>query len=61
MTARLLHHLQTDQVPAVGFVNEAKLTRDGTLDPLRVDLLRSWIKSGFELGNHTYSQPFAPF
>ena len=57
MTARLLHSLQAEQVPAVGFVNEAKLTRDGTLDPRRVDLLRSWIKAGFELGNHTYSHP----
>lgn len=57
MTARLLHRLQAEQVPAVGFVNEAKLTRDGTLDPLRVGLLQSWIKAGFELGNHTYSHP----
>ena len=57
MTARLLHSLQAEQVPAVGFVNEAKLTRDGTLDPRRVDLLRSWIKAGFELGNHTSSHP----
>ena len=57
MTARLLHRLQAEQVPATGFVNEIKLTRDGTLDPLRVDLLRSWIKAGFELGNHTYSHP----
>lgn len=57
MTARLLHSLQTEQVPAVGFVNEMKLYRDGVLDPARVDLLRSWIKAGFELGNHTYSHP----
>ncbi|HEY9146692.1 MAG TPA: polysaccharide deacetylase family protein [Thiobacillus sp.] len=57
MTARLLHSLQAEQVPAVGFVNEAKLTRDDTLDPRRVDLLRSWIRAGFELGNHTYSHP----
>jgi len=55
MTARLLQRLQTDRVPAVGFVNEAKLYREGTLDPARVDLLRSWIRAGFELGNHTYS------
>jgi peptidoglycan/xylan/chitin deacetylase (PgdA/CDA1 family) len=55
MTARLLHSLQTKQVPAVGFVNEAKLYREGTLDPARVDLLRSWLEAGFELGNHTYS------
>ena len=57
MTARLLQHLQADQVPAVGFVNEAKLYRDGILDAERVDLLRSWIRAGFELGNHTFSHP----
>jgi len=44
MTARLLQHLQTEQAPAVGFVNEAKLYREGSLDPARVDLLRSWLK-----------------
>lgn len=57
MTTRLLHQLQANQVPAVGFVNEAKLVRDGILDPERVDLLRDWIRAGFELGNHTYSHP----
>jgi peptidoglycan/xylan/chitin deacetylase (PgdA/CDA1 family) len=57
MTTRLLQHLQADQVPAVGFVNEAKLYRDGIPDAERVDLLRSWIRAGFELGNHTYSHP----
>src|SRR5512139_1399842 len=57
MTARLLQALQADQVPVVGFVNEAKLYREGRLDPARVDLLRSWIRAGFELGNHTYSHP----
>jgi peptidoglycan/xylan/chitin deacetylase (PgdA/CDA1 family) len=41
----------------VGFVNEAKLYRDGRLDPARVALLRSWLRAGFELGNHTYSHP----
>ena len=57
LTARLLHSLQAARVPTVGFVNEAKLYRDGTLDPRRVDLLHHWIKAGFELGNHTYSHP----
>jgi peptidoglycan/xylan/chitin deacetylase (PgdA/CDA1 family) len=57
MTTQLLHHLQTDQVPAVGFVNEAKLARDGIPDAERVDLLRRWLQAGFELGNHTYSHP----
>jgi peptidoglycan/xylan/chitin deacetylase (PgdA/CDA1 family) len=57
ITASLLHRLQADHVPVVGFVNEAKLDREGTLDPERVDLLRSWVRAGFELGNHTYSHP----
>lgn len=57
MTTRLLHQLQADQVPAVGFVNEAKLARDDIPDAERVDLLRRWIQAGFELGNHTYSHP----
>ena len=57
MTVRLVHRLQAEQVPAVGFVNEAKLHRDGTPDPARVALLRTWLDGGFELGNHTYSHP----
>ena len=57
LTTRLLQHLQTGQVPAVGFVNEAKLYREGSLDPARVGLLRSWLQAGFELGNHTASHP----
>lgn len=57
MTARLLQGIQNAQVPATGFVNEAKLYHEGNLDPARVALLRSWLKAGFELGNHTYSHP----
>lgn len=57
MTARLLQRLQTDRVPAVGFVNEQKLYREGHLDPARVDLLRNWIRAGIDLGNHTFSHP----
>jgi peptidoglycan/xylan/chitin deacetylase (PgdA/CDA1 family) len=57
MTARLLQGIQNAQAPVVGFVNEAKLYREGTLDPARVALLRNWLKAGFELGNHTYSHP----
>lgn len=57
MTGRLLQHLQADAVPVVGFVNESRLYRDGNLVPARVDLLRNWIRAGFELGNHTYSHP----
>ncbi len=57
MTTRLLQGIQNAQVPATGFVNEAKLYLEGSLDPARVALLHSWLKAGFELGNHTYSHP----
>jgi len=55
MTGRLLQSLQAAQVPAVGFVNESKLYREGSLEPARVELLRRWLDAGFELGNHTHS------
>ncbi len=55
MTERLLQAVHASAVPAVGFVNEAKLYRDGSLDPARVELLRRWLAAGLELGNHTYS------
>jgi peptidoglycan/xylan/chitin deacetylase (PgdA/CDA1 family) len=55
MTQRLLHSLRQADAPAVGFVNERKLYVEGQLDPARVELLRSWLKAGFDLGNHTYS------
>jgi peptidoglycan/xylan/chitin deacetylase (PgdA/CDA1 family) len=55
MTARLLGHLARYQIPAIGFVNEGKLYRDGEPDTARVALLRMWCRAGYELGNHTYS------
>jgi peptidoglycan/xylan/chitin deacetylase (PgdA/CDA1 family) len=55
MTTRLLGHLDEHKIPAIGFVNESKLYRDGQPDGGRVALLRMWCESGYELGNHTYS------
>lgn len=55
LTARLLQPLQAAGVPAVGFVNESRLSREGRLVPARVDLLRRWLDTGHELGNHTHS------
>lgn len=46
--------LRTGSVPAVGFVNEAKLYRTGEVDG-RIALLDAWLAAGLELGNHTYS------
>jgi hypothetical protein len=54
-TTALLAALARNQVPAIGFVNEGKLRTDGQVDPRRVALLRQWLDTGLELGNHTFS------
>ena len=54
ITPKLLESLRRNGVPAVGFVNEAKLYRRGETDA-RIGLLRAWLDAGFELGNHTFS------
>jgi hypothetical protein len=43
-------------VPAIGFVNEAKVQVPGERDA-RAALLKLWLDAGLELGNHTYSHP----
>jgi peptidoglycan/xylan/chitin deacetylase (PgdA/CDA1 family) len=53
-TGSLLDALARQEIPAIGFVNERKLMRDGGVDPAREALLQAWIDRGFELGNHTY-------
>jgi peptidoglycan/xylan/chitin deacetylase (PgdA/CDA1 family) len=55
ITTRLLAAVRDCGVPAVGFVNEGKLVQGGVADRGRVDLLRQWLASGFELANHTFS------
>ena len=57
-TRKLLAAFQEAKVPVVGFVNEGKLFVEGE-DPAaadqRIEVLRSWVAAGHELGNHTYS------
>ena len=55
ITTDLLAALTRNQVPAIGFVNEAKLRTGGQVDPQRVALLAEWLDAGFELGNHTFA------
>lgn len=55
LTTGTLDAFARHKVPAIGFVNEGKLDRQGAPDPARVTLLRLWADGGFELGNHTYS------
>jgi len=67
LSAQLLRQINTDAVPAVGFVNESKLYVSCELDTQGVAILEDWLAMGLELGNHTYSHaslnqlPFANF
>lgn len=56
MTDELVASIVEQGVPAVGFVNEAKVDVEGEIEA-RTDLLRTWADAGLELGNHTYSHP----
>lgn len=51
---KIVSSLRTNQVPAIGFVIGNNLYENGDIKPYKVNLLRSWIKLGFELGNHTF-------
>ncbi|HEY0977474.1 MAG TPA: polysaccharide deacetylase family protein [Flavobacteriales bacterium] len=55
VTEDLLRTLTRHDVPAVGFVNEGKLYRDGVLDSARYRLLERWLEAGLDLGNHTFA------
>jgi peptidoglycan/xylan/chitin deacetylase (PgdA/CDA1 family) len=55
ITKKLLKHITKAKVPAIGFVNENKLYTNDKRDEAQVDLLRSWLNSNLELGNHTFS------
>lgn len=57
ITRDLVAGLTRHGIPAVGFVNETKLYRDGALDPARVAHLETWVDAGLELGNHSFSHP----
>jgi peptidoglycan/xylan/chitin deacetylase (PgdA/CDA1 family) len=56
LTTKLLAGLARNGMPAVAFVNESKLYREGEVDA-RIALLRAWRDGGAELGNHTFSHP----
>ena len=55
ITRNLVSALRANAVPAIGFVNEGKIHRDGVVDSAGVELLRHWTGAGLELGNHSYS------
>jgi peptidoglycan/xylan/chitin deacetylase (PgdA/CDA1 family) len=49
----LIAGLKRHRFPAIGFVNEGKL--DEIIRVRQIAVLRRWLKSGFDLGNHTFS------
>jgi peptidoglycan/xylan/chitin deacetylase (PgdA/CDA1 family) len=55
-TDRLLHTLQAERVPAVGFVNEREIETAESPDAWTA-LLEAWLDAGMELGNHTWGHP----
>lgn len=55
VTEDLLRTLKEHRVPAIGFVNENKLYRNGELDSARYRLLERWLQAGMHLGNHTFA------
>jgi peptidoglycan/xylan/chitin deacetylase (PgdA/CDA1 family) len=63
ITNKLLKTITASKIPAIGFVNEDKLYREGKwywrprLDHQRVALVQRWLDAGLELGNHTFSHP----
>ncbi|MDZ7647964.1 MAG: polysaccharide deacetylase family protein [Cytophagales bacterium] len=54
---KLIVGLTSNNIPAMGFVNEIKLYKNGISNPFQVQLLENWLNAGLELGNHTFSHP----
>jgi peptidoglycan/xylan/chitin deacetylase (PgdA/CDA1 family) len=57
ITNRLIQTFNKYKIPAIGYVVESKLYSNGKGDPAKIKLLRTWLKNGYDLGNHTYSHP----
>lgn len=57
MMDKIISALKSSGIPAMGFVNEVKLYNHDQLIPFQVQLLKSWLAAGLDLGNHTYSHP----
>jgi len=54
ITTQLNETFVQEKVPAIMFINERQLHVRGQRDA-RTELVRQWLESGLELGNHTYS------
>jgi len=54
---QLANSLNNNKIPAIGFVNESKLYNNEGVNQFQVKLLKIWVNSGLDLGNHTFSHP----
>jgi len=54
LNKKLLRSIKSNNVPAIGFVNEGKLNARGEIEK-NTALLQMWLDAGLELGNHTFS------
>lgn len=57
ITRDLVKKFKNMDIPAIGFVNERKLYKNGIPDSAEIQLLVHWLENGLELGNHTFSHP----
>jgi hypothetical protein len=57
LSDKLISSIRRNNIPAIGFVNECKLYDAKGISSFQVGLLKKWIDSGLEVGNHTYSHP----
>lgn len=54
---KIIRSLKSNNVRAIGFANARKLYLNGKVIPWQVNLLKSWVANGLDLGNHTFSHP----
>jgi len=53
----LVKSLNNNKIQAIGFVNESNLYDNEGVNQFQVKLLKIWVNSGLDLGNHTFSHP----
>lgn len=54
---KIMRSLKSNTVRAIGFANARKLYLNGKVIPWQVNLLKSWVANGLDIGNHTFSHP----
>jgi peptidoglycan/xylan/chitin deacetylase (PgdA/CDA1 family) len=55
ITSKLINTFDKYNIPAIGFVVEGQLYKEGAVDSVKLELLEMWLENGCDLGNHTFS------